>query len=795
VHSSAAPASSARGGELGLVLRWCAGRTRQAEEDLLQSLLAELDVAQDLVPFGEPGGELGHRRGVDGSPFGQRAQHVVARSLLGDRMAEVLGEADDVQPRGRAEAQRPSGSERAEVARASRCHDPTVVDDHDPVGELLGLFQVVRGEHHGDPPLGEICDDLADHGPPDRVHTRRRLVQEGDLRSADQRQRELEALLLAAREAAEGRTSDAPEVETVQELVAVERIGEKAAPEPDRVQWPHGRVDPAGLEHHADPRGERSPLGDGVEPEHFHRTRRRTAVALARFDDARLAGAVRPEKREHRSGVGVEVHSCHRFDRSVAHDEAAHPDQGRTRASDVEFALGGHASETNVAEVMIDIRLVRADPGAIRASLQRRGVDPSAVDRLVDLDRRVRELQVARDEARAEVKRCSAAFAEARRQGDEHRAEALAEESRSLAKRAEELESLVDEVGGELRDRLLELPNVPSPDCPDGEGAEDNVVLRYFVPGEGDADHFDASSRFGPEQRVPHWEVGAELGILDLAAGAKLAGAMFPLFRGQGSALIRALSAFALDRHSDAFEEIRPPTFVRTETMVSTGHLPKFADDAYHIERDDLWAIPTAEVPLTSIAREEILREDALPVRMCASTPCFRREAGSAGRDTRGLLRVHEFDKVEILAYTTPEQAADVHAELLSRAEGLLRELGLVYRVVDLCAGDLGQSSARTFDLEAYAPGCDRWLEVSSVSWFSDYQARRANVRYRPADGGPPRFVHTLNGSALAWPRIWAALVESGRQADGSVRLPECLGPYLGGRLEIRRSTTEGARR
>jgi seryl-tRNA synthetase len=438
---------------------------------------------------------------------------------------------------------------------------------------------------------------------------------------------------------------------------------------------------------------------------------------------------------------------------------------------------------------MIDIRLARADPDALRTGLSRRGIDASVVDRLIDLDRRVREIQAARDDARSGVKRLSSAFAEARRAGDIGGAEAAAEESRVLAKRAEELDASVEEVGGELSGLLLELPNLPSPECPDGKDADDNVVLRYWVPGQGDRERFDPAERFGPDQRVPHWEVGAELGILDLAAGAKLAGAMFPLFRRQGSALIRALSAFALDRHSDRFEEIRPPTFVRTETMVSTGHLPKFADDAYHIERDDLWAIPTAEVPLTSIARDEILPESALPLRMCASTPCFRREAGSAGRDTRGLLRVHEFDKVEILAYTTPEQAAEVHAELLARAEGLLRELGLVYRVVDLCAGDLGQSSARTFDLEAYAPGCDRWLEVSSVSWFSDYQARRANVRFRPAQGGAARFVHTLNGSALAWPRIWAALIESGRQADGSVRLPDCLGPYLGGRLEIGKPT------
>jgi seryl-tRNA synthetase len=230
---------------------------------------------------------------------------------------------------------------------------------------------------------------------------------------------------------------------------------------------------------------------------------------------------------------------------------------------------------------------------------------------------------------------------------------------------------------------------------------------------------------------------------------------------------------------------VRPPTMVLTETMVSTGHLPKFEEDAYHLERDDLWAIPTAEVPLTSMWRGEILEESSLPLRLTAATACFRREAGSAGRDTRGLLRVHEFDKVELFAYTTPGQALDVHADIVARAERLLQQLGLHYRVLDLCTGDLGGPSARTFDLEVYSPGVDQWLEVSSVSWFTDYQARRANIRYRPDGGGGPVLVHTVNGSALAWARIWAALMETGRQADGSVRLPAVLGPYLRGELLI----------
>src|SRR5205085_7455341 len=320
------------------------------------------------------------------------------------------------------------------------------------------------------------------------------------------------------------------------------------------------------------------------------------------------------------------------------------------------------------------------------------------------------------------------------------RAEKLKQESRDLGAEEREADALVDGLARKMRDRLLLVPNIPAEDCPDGDSPADNVVLRRWSPA-GEA----AVEGYAGRQGVPHWEIGSQLEILDLERGAKLSGSMFPMFRKGGATLARALVQFGLELNRDAFEEIRPPTLVRTDTMVSTGHLPKFADDAYHVERDDLWAIPTAEVPLTSLARDEVLDEADLPVRLMAHTSCFRREAGSAGRDTRGVLRVHEFDKVELLAYATAEQSADVHAELLARAEGTLRALGLAYRVLDLCAGDLGVSSARTFDLEVYAPGCDLWLEASSVSWFTDYQARRANIRYRPAAaGGPPAMVHTL---------------------------------------------------
>ena len=426
---------------------------------------------------------------------------------------------------------------------------------------------------------------------------------------------------------------------------------------------------------------------------------------------------------------------------------------------------------------MIDVRRLRSDLDAVRAALARKGVDAVEVDAAAAADARVVELVAQRDELRAEVNRLSKEVGAAKRAGDEAAAERASTESRALGGRQQELEQETAAAEAELRDRLLRLPNLPSPDAPDGESADDNVVVRSEGPATA-ADYAD-------HQRVPHWDIGEELGILDLARGAKVSGSMFVFFRGLGAALNRALCQLALDRNADAFEEIRPPTLVRTDTMIATGQLPKFADDAYHVERDDLWAIPTAEVPLTSIGRDEVLAETDLPMRLMAYSPCYRREAGAAGRDTRGLLRVHEFDKVELLAYTTPEQAPAMHAEILDRAEQLIAALGLGYRLLEICAADLGQSHYRQYDLEVYAPGCDMWLEVSSVSWFTDYQARRANIRYKPAEGGGTAFVHTLNGSALAVPRVWAAVVEANRQPDGTVAIPEALQPYMRGATSI----------
>lgn len=428
---------------------------------------------------------------------------------------------------------------------------------------------------------------------------------------------------------------------------------------------------------------------------------------------------------------------------------------------------------------MLDLRRIRNEPEAVKAALDRRGIDTSDVDRVVDLDVRRRELGAAADELRSRIKLLSKEVGQLRRSGDGRAAESRQAESRELGARERATTTDADAVAEEIRQLLLRIPNIPHPDAPDGKTDADNPVVKIVEP---------ETVGWGPHQRVPHWETGEELGILDTERATKISGAMFTMLRKQGATLGRALCQYALDRNADAFEEIRPPSLVTTATLTATGQLPKFADDAYAVERDDLWCIPTAEVPLTSLAAGEILDEAELPVRLMAYTPCYRREAGSAGRDTRGMLRTHEFDKVEILAYATPEQAPGMLVELLARAEAAIADLGLTYRILEICTGDLGQSHHRSFDLEVYAPGCDQWLEVSSVSWFGDYQARRANIRVRrTSDGGKGavEVLHTLNGSALAVPRVWAAIVETYRRPDGTVAVPEPLLPYMRGAKTI----------
>jgi seryl-tRNA synthetase len=431
---------------------------------------------------------------------------------------------------------------------------------------------------------------------------------------------------------------------------------------------------------------------------------------------------------------------------------------------------------------VIDVRLIRTDYEGVRAALARRN-DPgvlAALERAAAFDVRLRDIASERDTLRAQVNALSKQVAEHRRQGDVEAAELLQAESRAIGEREKQLAAEHDEVSEALRQELLVIPNTPHRDAPNGFSDSDNPVVKGpFLP-----------DSFAEHQRVPHWESATALGLLDNERATKIAQSMWTMQRGAGATLARALCQLALDRNADAFEEIRPPTLVSTATLTSTGQLPKFADDAFAIERDDLWCIPTAEVPLTSIYAGEVLEQSQLPMRFMAYTPCYRREAGSAGRDTRGMLRAHEFDKVEILALSTAEQAPALLDEMVGRAEATIAALELPYRIIEICTGDMGQSHHRSFDIEVYAPGADQWLEVSSVSWFSDYQARRANIRYRPvdADGKPQKgtqLVHTLNGSALAVPRVWAAIIENFRNADGSITVPAALRPYMRGITSI----------
>ncbi|MEY2401049.1 MAG: seryl-tRNA synthetase [Ilumatobacteraceae bacterium] len=423
---------------------------------------------------------------------------------------------------------------------------------------------------------------------------------------------------------------------------------------------------------------------------------------------------------------------------------------------------------------MIDVRLLRTEPDAVRAALARRG-QPEALDQLeraIAFDALSREIVAKRDAIRAEVNDLSKTVGKLRRDGNANGAEELQLRSRDLGDQERVLANEFDIVQGDLRDVLLRIPNLPHPDAPDGAEAHDNPLVKGPV---------NLPAEFPEHRRVPHWETGSALRILDNERATKISGAMFTMQRGNGAALSRALCQYALDSNVDQFEEIRPPSLVTTATLTATGQLPKFADDAYNVERDDLWLIPTAEVPLTSLYGGEVIDADDLPLRFMAFTPCFRREAGSAGRDTRGMLRSHEFDKVEILAVSSPEQAPDLLTEMTGRAEALIAGLGLPYRIIEICTGDMGQSHHRSFDIEVYAPGCDQWLEVSSISWFSDYQARRADIRYRVAGQKGTQIAHTLNGSALAVPRVWAAIVENYRAPDGSVVVPDVLLPYMRG--------------
>jgi seryl-tRNA synthetase len=391
----------------------------------------------------------------------------------------------------------------------------------------------------------------------------------------------------------------------------------------------------------------------------------------------------------------------------------------------------------------------------------------SAIDRGVALDVERRAMIQAVEERKAARNVNSQEVA--RRKKNKEDAESLIANGRALGEEIGRLESELAATESELQRILLELPNIPLDEVPDGDERNNRIEKTWGTPRDR-------------EGVRPHWETGAALGILDLERGVKLSGSGFIVLRGAGARLTRALMNLFIDTHvgEHAYEEVWVPIVVNRATMTGTGQLPKFEDDMYALDGGDLFLIPTAEVPVTNLYRDEILDASALPKGFVAYTPCFRREAGAAGKDTRGLLRVHQFDKVEIVRYTTPEDSP-AQLELLTRhAETMLERLGLPYRRVLLAAGDTGSNSAKTWDLEVWAPGVGAWLEVSSCSTFVDYQARRANIRYRPAPGEKPRFVHTLNGSALAFPRVIACLLEHFQQADGSVTVPEVLRPYMG---------------
>jgi seryl-tRNA synthetase len=423
---------------------------------------------------------------------------------------------------------------------------------------------------------------------------------------------------------------------------------------------------------------------------------------------------------------------------------------------------------------MLDLKRLRQDPDATRAALARRrdaSID-AAVDEVLDLDRRRRDLLARAEAIKADRNAASEEVAKLKRSGGS--AEELMVKLRASGDEVKRLDAETREVDASLESLLLRIPNLPHDSAPDG-GAEANRVVRSW----GEPPKFE----FAPK---PHWELGASLGLFDLAVGAKIAGSGFPLFTGLGARLVRALANFMLDLHSGehGYTEIAPPYLVNRATLTGTGQLPKFEEDVYASPADELFLIPTAEVPLTSIVRDEILDPAALPLAYVAFTPCFRREAGAHGKDTRGLIRVHQFDKVELVRIVRPESSEAEHAALTGHAETVLQRLGLPYRVLELAAGDTGFASARTFDLEAWAPGVGGWLEVSSSSTFTDFQARRANIRYRSAPGAKPEFVHTLNASGVAMPRTIIALLENNQAADGSVRIPEPLVPFMGtGRL------------
>lgn len=420
---------------------------------------------------------------------------------------------------------------------------------------------------------------------------------------------------------------------------------------------------------------------------------------------------------------------------------------------------------------MLDIRLIREEPDRVRAAMSDLGAVDAPVETAIALDLRRREILVEVENLKAERNTGSKAIGALMREGKQTEAEQQRQAMTNLGDRIASLESELKQVDADLGAAMLSIPNLPLPEVPVGKGDSENVVLRVpLAPRTLD---------FAPK---PHWEIGETLGILDLERGVKLSGSRFYVLKGLGARLQRALITWMLDVHiqQHGYTEIYPPFVVREACLVGTGNLPKFGDNLYRDIEDDLWLIPTAEVPVTNLYRDEILEAEQLPIKHVAYTPCFRREKMSAGKDTRGIKRGHQFDKVEMVKFCTPETGRAELDGLLDNAEDICRGLDIPYRVVQICTGDLSFVAAIKFDLEMWAPGCGEWLEVSSCSLFTDFQARRANIRYRPEPGGRPRFVYTLNGSGLALPRVVIAILENYQQPDGSVVVPAVLRPYMG---------------
>ena len=422
---------------------------------------------------------------------------------------------------------------------------------------------------------------------------------------------------------------------------------------------------------------------------------------------------------------------------------------------------------------MLDINIIRDNPDMVKVACANKG-EPDSVDRILDADKRRRELQAEGDVLRHRQKEISDEVGRAFKNGDRQLGESLKVGAKEISEKVKAIEEAYRIAGAELQTAMLELPNLPSSDVPVGDERA-NIVVRSF----GDRRDYDFELR-------DHLELGSILGLLDMELGAKVCGSGFSLLKGDGARMVRALISMMLDIHrEDGFLEIAPPYLANRRAMIGSAQIPKLEDDMYHIDDGDLFLIPTAEVPITNLHAGDQLREDELPKYYAGYTANFRREAGSYGADNRGLLRVHQFDKVELVKIVHPDSSWEEHESLLAQAEKVLRALDLHYRVLLLSTGDMSFASAKVYDIELWTPGEDKWLEVSSCSNFLDFQARRANIRFRPEDGGPLRFVHTLNASGVALPRLLVALWESNQTSRGTITIPEALRPYMGGQLEI----------